>query len=96
MLVKGKVLSTELFPHKGGQGCRVALMLTDPMEPVLCTFWASQVESGAHRPYEALAGKGEAMLPIRVEVFNGKVQYNLAVNARPVVLDKPAPARAAS
>lgn len=93
MLVEAKILSANLAPHmkdgqKVGDKCEIALQLSNPTQVELCTLWSSQVSREEHKHFMANVGK-DVRLALRVEVFNGKIQFSINTQVIPVLVNQP-------
>lgn len=88
MLVKAKIIDTEMRTHKDKQVCDVTLKLTDPSDVCIVTLWNNSVARDDHKPFAAMAGQ-EVFMGIRCDVFNGKLQYQINTNVLPQAV-KPA------
>ena len=94
MLVKAKVIDTEMRTHKEKTVCDVTIKLSDPAEAVVITLWNNSVQKDEHKPFAAVAGQ-DVYMGLRADVFNGKLQYQLNTNVLPQLV-KVAPARSAA
>lgn len=88
MLVKAKIIDTEMRDHKGKSVCDVTLKFSDPSDVTIVTLWNNVVAKEEHKPYAALAGQ-EVFIGIRPDVFNGKLQYQINTNLLPQVIKAP-------
>jgi hypothetical protein len=90
MLVKAKVIDTEMRTHKEKSVCDVTIKLSDPAEAVVITLWNNSVQKDEHKAFASVAGQ-EVYIGLRADVFNGKLQYQLNTNVLPQLV-KAAPA----
>jgi hypothetical protein len=88
MLVKAKIIDTELRTHKDKTVCDVTIKLSDPAEAVVITLWNNSVQKDEHKAFAAAAGQ-DVYIGLRADVFNGKLQYQLNTNVLPQPVKAP-------
>jgi hypothetical protein len=76
MLVKAKILETEVRLHKGKDVCDVTIKVSDPAEAITCTLWNNSVSAQEHRPFMENTGK-DVFLALSARVWQGNLQYSI-------------------
>jgi len=93
MLIIAKIVDCSIRKHLDKKSTQyvdvadISFLVTEPAQPYTATIWAASVAKGEHKVFADCITKGEFLIAVKPEIFNGRLQLSLNTSVKPKLIN---------